>query len=100
MTRYLVSFGNEGLETVVNLDELKAQDDDFLAAKLADLENKNKQSLPSGQVMQMLQLRYRINMHRCIKSYILEYDGQKNDIWDHEKFIIKLLKKEGKEIRI
>lgn len=100
MTRYLVSFGNEGLEAVVNLDDLKTQDELFLAEKLADIENKNKKNHPSSQVLHLLHLRFRMNMHRRIKSYILEYDGQESDIWDNPKFIIKLLKKEGKEVQI
>lgn len=100
MTRYLVSFGTEGLETVLDLDDLKRQDEQFIADKLADMDNKTKKSPPSSHVMHMLGMRYRINMHRKIVSYILEYDGLVDDIWQEEKFIIKFLKKNGNKIKI
>lgn len=96
MVRYLVAFGNEGLECVLNLD--KMIEEDTLEKLSADDPSKVKSKL--AQTLNMLHLRFRVNMHRHIKSYILEYDGQERDIWDNAKFIIKKLKKEGKKIDI
>ena len=96
MKKYLVCFGNEGLEAVVNITKLIDED---VQDKLTS-DNPKSAGNKLNQTMSMLRLRIQFNHQRRIKSYILNYDGEECDIWDNAKFIIKKLKKEGKPIKL
>lgn len=97
MSKFLVCFGTEGLEAVVNITKIVDRD---IVNKLCQEENSKNTNLELSKILFFLKFRFRCNSHRRIKSYLLEYDGQEQDIWDHEKFIIKKLKREGKPINI
>ena len=96
MPRFLVSIGNEGLETVLNIDEVINED---MVEKLSS-NSPSTSGKQLGRILHMLHMRYRMNSHRKIKSYILEYSGSADDIWDNAKYVIKKLKKEGKPFTI
>lgn len=103
MAEFLISIGNEGLEAVVNLDELREKDKVVMVDKLADPNpEKGKYKSHLGQTLWALHMRFRMNSHRKIKSYVIKYDGSEDDIWaafdDNPKGMKNLIKEKGNPV--
>jgi hypothetical protein len=103
MSEFLISIGIEGLEAVVDLDELREKDKKVMIEKLSDpAPEKNKYKSELGKVLWALNLRFRMNSHRKIKSYLINYEGSEDDIWAafkaSPKNMKKLIKEKGVEV--
>jgi hypothetical protein len=103
MPEFLISIGIEGLEAVVDLDELREKDKQVMIDKLADPNpSKGKYQSNLGNTLWALKMRFRMNSHRKIISYLIFYEGSEDDIWYSfsvsPKNMKKLVKEKGVEV--
>lgn len=107
--KLLVCIGNEGLEAVIDLGDLERVDEEtkkvMTYQKLAsDNPSEIKFRSKLAQVMGALEMRFRLNGHRNIKKYILNFCGDDYDfLWDwarrDSEAVHRMLKLKGYEVK-
>lgn len=98
MNRFLVAFGTEGGESVINLSDME---DEFVIDKLTSDDGLSKSYDKFGSAMNMLALRFRANNQRHIETYLLDVDEAitEEDIWDmfeaSPQYTIDMIRQKG-----
>lgn len=99
---WLIGWGTEGFELLVDLTELKQKDNAVLMEKLADENPKGKKySLPSAGLMFHISMRIRMNCHRHIQTWIFNADDHITDadirhfFNENPKFLKNFIRKNG-----
>lgn len=83
MTKYLVSVGSEGIESLIDLDKAELDSQAVVAEKLRSKDPAEVRD-PMNKTLFALSMRIRLNSHRNIESYVI--------IWEEdEKSLVSMI---------
>lgn len=101
--KYLVGYGNEGLEWLINISSILEEDKEIMIKKLSDINSNNKiYHSKLNNTIHSLMLRSRFNVHRNIKNYFFETEVSEDylrNLLEDNKTAKNILKKKF-EIKI
>lgn len=102
MIRVLIAIGEQGVEAIVNLDEYEKDRKKVMIEKLSDPNPQPGDHIPKiNKVLGALSIRFRLNCHRKIKSYIIELPFKSDDeVWNMSEnhHFLNLVKEKGVEV--
>lgn len=99
--KFLISIGIDGVEAILNLDEYKENSKQVMIEKLSDPSPEKGKYVPKiNKVLTSLHLRFRMNSHRKIKSYLINLPVESEDeVWRlcENNHFLKLVKQKGEK---
>jgi hypothetical protein len=77
--KFLLGFGLEGFEFLVDLDELEQLENQRMLEKLASPDGVAT-TASADHHLQRIRLRMRINSQRCIQAMVIQWPGNRNSL--------------------